>query len=469
MASKEAGTVGGLYGKQEEIRSYKEDTSWVLPTTMIGVELELEGVKTFPKFSGPQYWETKEDGSLRDIDDEGSTSMELVFAIPLCGYDLTKALSILKHTLDKQKYKPVVSPRCSTHIHIDVRELNFNKLLNLLIIYTIVERPLYHYCGNDRENNNFCLPFYKAESRVFNAISQKDILGTKDRLVNITSGDRRYSGLNLCSLQRFGSLEFRQLPGTTDVDKITQWINIIMCIKKAALDYTEELQTLPVSFSEKGIEKNVKEIFGEYYPYIKYPELEYDVLQGIRQAQDIIYESKMDSEEQTLVEKMRSDNPVYYNKILEKFNLKGKKIPDKKEAKIKASYNYSPNVWANFDLAATEARIADQMRVTTSRLIRNPEVRPDDEVRVRVNADENLEPVEEEEGEEENWSFIQGGILWEQIRLGRHFPLEGEVIVSRIERQDEEGPYLRVITRNMVTNTERVYKIKVSGRTYIRV
>ena len=318
-------TVGKAFGKAAEIRSYKEDAQWVLPSCMVGVELELEGIAPTFKFSGSNYWEVKEDGSLRDIND-GETSKELVFSVPLCGYDLTKALSILKHTLDKQKKKPVTSPRCSTHIHIDVRELTFNKLLNFLVLYTIVERPLYHYCGNSRENNNFCLPFYKAEGAIFSHISSKDMLSGANELVASVLSNKRYSGLNICALKLFGSVEFRHLPGTVDVDKITQWINILMCIKKAAIEYNGQLQLIPKTFSEKGIENNVKEIFKNYYQYITYPELEYDVLQGIRQAQDILYETT-DNEQlysKCFLEKSASCS-THVNNVVSKLKLNVKK------------------------------------------------------------------------------------------------------------------------------------------------
>lgn len=338
-------TVGSAFGNPEEIRSYKEDNFWVLPKTMIGIELELEGVTSIPVLKSPNYWSVKEDGSLRNLS-ANTTSIELVLNFPLSGHDLTSAISYLNTVLNSKKEKYKISPRCSTHIHLDVRELDFNKLLNLLIIYTILEKPLYNYCGGDRENNNFCLPFYKAEKNVFEHLSYFDIVNEHfNKLQNIVLSDYRYSGLNLCSIKKFGSLEFRQFPGTMDVHKISQWINIIMCIKKAAIEYNKELKVLPLSFSENGIEKSVSDIFGKYFKYIKYSQLEYDVLCGVRQAQDIIYKRNIEIEDTILsaIDAGKTSGS-YYDKLVEKFDTFSNDNPPVKQTKFIGHFPYLLNI-----------------------------------------------------------------------------------------------------------------------------
>ena len=330
MPSKKHMTVANVFNRNEEIRSYKEDDMWVLPGCMIGVEIELEGVRERFKFKGPAYWEEKQDGSLRDIDSHLS-STELVFSLPLCGYDLKRALLAFDTCMKEVAVRPKTSPRCSVHVHIDVRDLNMSKLLNLLVIYTIVERMLYKFCGEGREDSNFCIPFYKGESRIFEYLSAHDMLNEADGLIDAASSERRYSGLNVCSLKRYGSLEFRQFPATLDINKIMLWINIIMSIKKAALEYKNELTELPKSFSEEGIEKKVSGIFGNYFQYLKYPELEYDVLQGIRQAQDILYAKRMEATDVEINNRKDEVPSPFYTKLIQKLGIKEKKKAEKEK------------------------------------------------------------------------------------------------------------------------------------------
>jgi hypothetical protein len=346
--------VGDFYGKQQDIRTFKEDNDWVLPSTMMGLEIELEGFSKYPKFNGPQYWEQKEDGSLRNIREK--IPIEFVFASPLCGYDLTRAISLFDETIASLKEKPYASPRTSTHVHLDVREISFNQLLNLIIMYTVVERPLYKYCGIQREESNFCLPFYKAEGLVFEQLYATDIIGNAEQLVSVTTGQNRYNGLNVCALKKFGTLEFRQFPGTFNTVLIRRWINIIMCLKKAAVEYSGNLFKLPAVFSEAGIKTQVEKIFGNYFPYLDYPEMEYDVLLGIRLAQDILYRNdKYDAS--TQIEQIMGKEPqvesVYSTTI--KKNLKLPKTRSKKAKESAYNPPEQPAHLFNFNVQAINA------------------------------------------------------------------------------------------------------------------
>ncbi|MHA2086324.1 MAG: amidoligase family protein, partial [Candidatus Thorarchaeota archaeon] len=77
--------------------------------------------------------------------------------------------------------------------------------------------------GEGRSGNHFCLRAVDAEA-LLDSISK--YLSTGDR--TYISGDEiRYSALNLCSLRKFGSLEFRAMRTTTKVYKIKRWINIL--------------------------------------------------------------------------------------------------------------------------------------------------------------------------------------------------------------------------------------------------
>jgi len=46
----------------------------------------------------------------------------------------------------------------------------------------------------------------------------------------------KYSALNSNSLATFGTLEFRHMAGTVDINKISDWINILLQLKVAAIN-----------------------------------------------------------------------------------------------------------------------------------------------------------------------------------------------------------------------------------------
>src|SRR5688572_24343366 len=118
MISKEKGnpTVAEVFEKSVDIRSYAPDPVWVIPDTMIGLELEIEGC---PKsvVGKSKYWQVTEDGSLRVVD--GAQPYEVRFALPFCGKDLTNAMEDLKKGFKATAENPPVhSTRTSVHVHL---------------------------------------------------------------------------------------------------------------------------------------------------------------------------------------------------------------------------------------------------------------------------------------------------------------------------------------------------------------
>lgn len=283
-------SIGEVFEKVVDVRSYAEDSSWVLPNCLIGLELELEGCSSTFMVKN-KLWEIKGDNSLRNVN--GFDPFELVFSMPLSGKDLTQAVDDL-NVINKLKVKPVLSSRTSLHAHLDVRDLTLYQFLKLLISYTVFERSLFKFCGIERENNIFCLPFYKAEGAIFEEFSIPYIISK--HIKNLSRESYRYSALNLASLNKFGTVEFRHMGGTWDTTKIRDWVNIIMCLKKYAIsDDSTKIKELPTLFSAKGFVQCSKEVFGEYYTskICNYPDIDTDIMSGIRLAQDIIFKENL--------------------------------------------------------------------------------------------------------------------------------------------------------------------------------
>src|SRR3989344_9687671 len=287
MKHKKSDRIAHVFSRVPNIRSYVEDFFWKLPSTMIGLEIEMEGTLNPISELGSNYtilWEQKEDSSLRVVDEYNP--FEIIFKVPLSGKDLSEAINQYEIGLQKLKTPPVWGERTSIHVHLDVRECTLKQLFNILVYYTIFEAPLFKFAGPLRSTNIFCLPFASAEGRIFEGLSEGNLY-YDDHLSKLTSESLRYSALSLYSLKKYGSLEFRHLAGTSDVQKIRTWINIIMCLKK--IDLTNSIKEIPTHFSENGILKVTEEIFGELTPALLYPEFNMDVLRGIRHSQDLLY------------------------------------------------------------------------------------------------------------------------------------------------------------------------------------
>lgn len=291
-------TVGSVFGKEHDVRTYKEDFSWVLPSTMIGVEIELERVHPtlINLISETPLWRVVQDGSLRNVD--GLDPCEFVFSSPLCGYDLKKALDHFDKViagLPKRKIvEPLCSARTSVHVHLDMRDVQLSKLFEFVVKYTVFEKALFNFAGKDRENNVFCLPFYKATGSVFSMLTKEGV-EEGGLLYAAVSQNDRYNALNLCSLKKFGTVEFRHLAGTISVERISTWINILMCLKKHVLEGPEiNIFEFPKEFSSIGPEKFGKKVFGDFYDILKYPTIYTDLLEGVRIAQDLIHTERVE-------------------------------------------------------------------------------------------------------------------------------------------------------------------------------
>ena len=195
----------------------------------IGIEIEIENVpdemvqNEDEQPSGPvvEYpiWICKEDHSLRN------KGMEFV-SIPIEGPRIHYALNQFFDVINADAH---FSPRTSIHVHLNVLDLTPEQIGGAIIVFCAFEKLIYQWIGGDRDKNNFCVPFYEAKAYgLINSFITTPFTGTP------VGGDNRYLGLNLHAIHKFGSLEFRQLGGTFNKDRIIDWINILFCIKQYA-------------------------------------------------------------------------------------------------------------------------------------------------------------------------------------------------------------------------------------------
>lgn len=190
---------------------------------LFGIELECEGRAVDFNANFPDIlnsWAPRADGSLRN--NHGS-SCEWVFNGPVNFDQSIIRVNELFDYFDKRKAKLVTSNRTSTHVHFNMGDKNAYQVVNLFILFTILEDIFGRYCGEDRNGNLFCLSSRHAQDQVrwIEDICLKHFDFTHLR------EDMRYCALNIASVNKFGTVEFRGMRGLDSRQDMLDWLSII--------------------------------------------------------------------------------------------------------------------------------------------------------------------------------------------------------------------------------------------------
>lgn len=267
-------------------RTYIPSDLLVLPTNMVGVEIEIEGVRTDnPAFRAntnlANFWEPVSDQSLR-----GGT--ELRFKGPLFGQDLIQALKYVDATLKKVDH--VASIRTSTHVHFDLERFDDSAdLLKLLAVSGIFEKTLFKYIGHGREDSIYCIPFLSARGD-FQKLST---LGGNP--MGLNKGTGRYQAINIQSMFAHGTIEFRHANALTTYNELLDWINILGSIVKYASEGDFDIDKLSTLCSEKSPIDFLCEVFPDHHDKLIYDGLDDDIIKSARMVDDMVHYSSLQS------------------------------------------------------------------------------------------------------------------------------------------------------------------------------
>lgn len=195
---------------------------------LIGLEIECEGKNLTQSVFN--YWEVHNDGSLRPIGEH--QPVEYVLSKPLDYPDIIKALKYLEAKLKEANSKVMLSTRTSIHVHINCQSWTFRQLYCYILLYIIFEEILVEFSGPDRIGNLFCL---RAKDSDFYVTMLEDVL--KNSSIKGWREEVRYSACNISSIPKFGSLEFRSMKGTVDIELIQTWISMLLLLRDKSLEY----------------------------------------------------------------------------------------------------------------------------------------------------------------------------------------------------------------------------------------
>lgn len=278
--------------------------SWKQPIKIgkeIGIEVEVESNNELPTIiNGFPEWLAKNDGSLR-----GPFNKEYVTNGVLSISEYKKCIDGLYEALEIPKIND--SRRCGVHIHLNVREYEIEKVFNIITIYLMLENLLIKWAGKNREGNLFCLRAKDAEYLVYKLIDDKKRGVFKDTLVY---EDFKYASINVSTISKFGSLEFRALETPQDKNKIIKWIKILLSVKNYALN-VNDIEKEFYKLSKNGIASYIENIFDSVIAkeLIKIPNYNELVIDSVREAQPIGY-TKLGNIEIPVKKKIKSIDDI---------------------------------------------------------------------------------------------------------------------------------------------------------------
>lgn len=360
-------SVSKVLGKPRENKLFVPDPRWVLPTTLLGLEYEYEGVhdRNLPHHTHASLWQYHEEGSLRDA------GAEFVFRQPLFGKDAHNAIDWLMELAVENKWRCTM--RTGIHVHIDVRDIEVPQLVGLALLYACVEPIIYHWIGDNRENSHFCVPLYKADEALLAASGILNAALKDDKNDTHSAGEaaatfERYAGLNFQALEKFGSLEFRHMRTTHDKARVFNWVNIIMGLKEASFRVPTSDGAIVRMAERMGAHELLYYIFGPVYGEMLYTEYSQAQLHeyGIPAARDlalhgcapdswgqIVYPkghnsgfakflgSKEQPKESKVVDAGRGEVPVIFGDVDDEDDGEPVRVPDPAPRRMR----FNPNQW----------------------------------------------------------------------------------------------------------------------------
>lgn len=234
----------------------------------IGLEIEVEG-RRLP--APVRWWRRDRDGSLR-----GAESMEYVLERACTLEEVELALKHLDECYKERRSIVDDTVRAGVHVHINCQQLSMRELYNFFTLYLVLENILIKYCGEYREGNLFCLRCQDAEMLLYELIA-----AAKDKAFvhHFHSDEMRYASMNVKALGDYGSLEFRAMRSTRDLNAILDWVKILYNLRTVAKDFDSPVQIIE-EVSGLGREAFLQKCLGPFAEFFN----------GVDGVDDLLYE-----------------------------------------------------------------------------------------------------------------------------------------------------------------------------------
>ena len=252
------------------IELHKLPQSYEFPDvkSIVGIEVEVENVKAIDVNVTLAFWRVTDDGSLRN------NGKEFV-STPLRSQHIEPALEQLFKGLNSDID---FSGRTSIHVHLNARTFTPDNMCAFVMTYLVLENLLFKYVGNNRRSNIYCVPIQ--DTSIFDKLPKDWAANTIDHIRRSWS---KYTALNLLPLGDKGTVEFRHMPGTTDIKKLLIWITMIQKIKLFAFQHTTKEVIALIGALNTNSEYRIflERVLGDYYHYLDTSNLQTDMEEAV--------------------------------------------------------------------------------------------------------------------------------------------------------------------------------------------
>ena len=199
-----------------------------------------------------------------------------------CGYELVspplkgkEGLEQLKKACEALKEAGAkVNRKCGLHVHHDVNDYNAKQIANIFAIYIKLEKTIDTLVPESRRANNniFCGSLYAGRTQQ-QMLDKLKAVNTIEDIKRIWS--TRYLKVNFQSYVKYGTIEFRQHSGTTEFEKIYNWILLtqqmvdmsatpVQKTYKAENDNLQSMRNILRLIPAKGATEEIADMFKWY-------------------------------------------------------------------------------------------------------------------------------------------------------------------------------------------------------------
>lgn len=223
---------------------------------LIGIEMEYEGVNA--RAVSLRHWSMKPDHSLRD----GIEFITPPISVPRG----TRALRELCSAAIAQGWRGGV--RCGMHVHFDMTRHQYEgyPVLSILTAYAAFEPVLMSMLPPIREENIYAVPWYRDTTMAWQANTREKLIRVWGRGIDCN----RYAALNLGSLSRLNTIEFRSAPAYRTVAHARRWVHALY----AMIRWAERMQPSEVAAAlYENPNRTVERVFGSLVPSRDWEEL----------------------------------------------------------------------------------------------------------------------------------------------------------------------------------------------------
>jgi hypothetical protein len=199
------------------------------------------------------HWKIVQDGSVSDSDLNG---MEIVSPI-LDTENESDTLMVRKVCRALQKLGGKVNRTCGLHVHVDAAHLSGEQVRNVWERYRDLETEIDAFMPSNRRANVSSYTM-TLRNKVVHGATKADLATSLDR----------YYKVNLQSLTRYGTIEFRQHNGTIDAEKILNWVSFCTQFVQASANGSaaSEVQTVTRTVNRFVVPTNLN--YGQRQIYI---------------------------------------------------------------------------------------------------------------------------------------------------------------------------------------------------------